>query len=79
MVYPKIKVFCTERLGLEFQAELRKAASALAERLEIPQEHLSLETTHHLYAFWKFASPGTEYINIKSSFFAADMNLTIEL
>ena len=55
-------------------AELRKAASALAERLEIPQEHSSLETSHNLHGF-----PGTEYINIKTSFFAADMELTIEL
>ena len=53
----------------------RKAAStasALAERLE-------METTHNLYGFWKFAFPGTEHINIKSPFFAADMELTIEL
>ena len=62
--------------------ELRKAASTtstLAERSEITQEHSSLETTHNLYGFWKFAFPGTKYINIKSSFFAADMELTIEL
>ena len=52
-----------------YKAELRKAASTasvLAERLEIPQEHSSLETTHNLYGFWKFAFPGTEHINIKS-------------
>ena len=63
-------------------AELRKAAStasALAEHLEIPQEHSSLETTHNLYGFWKFALSGTEYINIKSSLLAAYMELTIEL
>ena len=50
------------------RTELRKTAStasALAERLEIPQEHSSLETTHNLYGFWKFAFPGTKYINIK--------------
>ena len=36
------------------EAELRKAASTasmLAERSEISQEHLSLETTHHFYIF----------------------------
>ena len=59
--------------------ELRKAASTtsvLAEHLEIPQEHSSLETTHNLFGFWRFAFPGTKYINIKSSFFAADMEYT---
>ena len=34
----------------------------LAERLDIPQEHSSLETTHNRYGFWKFSSPVTEYI-----------------
>ena len=63
-------------------AELRKAASTtsvLAEHLEIPQEHSSLETTHNLYGFWKFAFPGTKHINIKISFFAADIELTMKL
>ena len=49
-----------------YLAELRKAASTasvLAERLEIPQEHSSLETTHNIHGFWKFVSPGTKYMN----------------
>ena len=50
---------------IDISSELRKAASTasmLAEHLEIPQEHSSLETTHNLYDFWKFSFPGTEHI-----------------